>query len=102
LSKKILKLKAELTTDTARCKGFIESLSTKDIYFLTSKEVPEIDCFPGAPLELEFACHNGEMINLNCKLKWAFKTPPFGLTNIIAEVIEPKPNYEAFLKSLPL
>lgn len=93
-------LKAELTTKTERCPGFIESLSKKDIYFLTSQEVPEIDCYPGSPIELDFACHDGKMLNLNCKIKWAYKTPPFGLTNIIAEVIETAPNYETFLKSL--
>ncbi len=100
MSKRILKLKAELTTKTARCPGFIESLSNKDIYFLTSKEVPEIDCCPGSPLELEFACHDGEMLKLDCRLKWAYKTPPIGLTNVVAEVMGTSSKYEAFLKSI--
>lgn len=100
LSKKILKLKAELSTQNARCAGFIENISKKDIYFLTSKEVPEIDCSPGSPMQFEFASHDGEKLVLDCKMKWAYKMPPLGLTNIIAEVTQTPPDYEAFLKSI--
>jgi len=100
LSKKILKLKAELTTQTARCPGFIENISKKDIYFLTSGEVSEIDSRPGSPIQFEFASHDGEKLVLGCKMKWSYKMPPLGLTNIIAEVTETFPEYEAFLKSI--
>lgn len=100
LSKKLVKFKAELISKTTRCPGFIESLSKKDIYFLTSHDLPETDCCPESPIELKFARPDGEMLNINCKVKWAYKTPPIGLTNIVAEVIEPFPKYQKLLKSL--
>jgi hypothetical protein len=100
LSKKIVKFKAELISRTMRCPGFIESLAKKDIYFLTSHDLPETDCFPKALIGLKLTRPEGEMLNLICEVKWAYKTQPLGLTNIIAEVIEPFPKYQKFLRSL--
>jgi len=100
VSNKLVKFKAELISKTAKCQGFIESLSKKDVYFLTSHELPETECYPGSPLELIFTRPEEEMFSLSCKVKWSYKTSPLGLTKIIAEVIEPFPKYQKLLKSL--
>jgi hypothetical protein len=100
VSKKTVKFKAELITNNARCRGFIKSFSKKDIYFLTSNYLPETDCCPESPIELKFTHPEGEKLNLSCKIKWAYKTPPVGFINIIAEVVKPFPKYQKFLRSL--
>jgi len=99
--RKIVSLEARLVSGGVRLAGVIENLSEEGIYMRTAPTKSVIDFSPGTPLELSFQLPSGEMLNLHCNVKWAYKTLPHGLTNSIGmEIINPPQKYKEFLKSL--
>ncbi len=100
LSRKIVRFKAELISGEASYRGFIENLSADDIFVLTTPSMTETDSVPGTSFKLIFTPFSGETLNLSCRIKWSYKTPPLGTTNIIAQIVEPLLKYNNFFKTL--
>ena len=100
ISKKIVRLKAELIAGNEKYDGIIESFTEDSINFLTGVSA-QGGLNPDVPLEIRFQnCHGDEM-SLQCILKWKFKTPPHGLTNSLGMKIRDLPaDYEEFYKTL--
>lgn len=91
LSKRIIiGLKAEIISGDIICEGVIENLSEAGIYVITAPTKTEIDFAPGTILEVKFQFLSGETLNLQCEVKWSYKTPPHSLTNRIGmKIIDP-------------
>ena len=83
LSKKIVKLKAELLSGSHTYPGFVESFSKDDVFISANLTMQEDDSSPGKLFGLKFTCPCGKMVNLNCRVKWSYKTPPYGFTKSI-------------------
>ncbi|MBI5050982.1 MAG: PilZ domain-containing protein [Nitrospirae bacterium] len=97
----IVNLRVELIFADKNYVGFIENISEEGIYMVTAPTNPAIDLTAGTALELKFQLPSGRALNLNCKVKWAFKTPTHYLTNSLGlEIIEPTQEYKEFLKVL--
>ena len=101
LSKKIVKLKAELVSEKVSFSGFIENLSDDEIYLVTMPCYPLKDLISQTPVELKFKLPSEEALNLSGIIKCSYKTPPHGLTNsIVIEVKEAHPMYKNFVNKL--
>lgn len=99
--KKAVSFMAELITGAKSYDGFIENFSGNDIFMRTFPMTTAIDFNPGTIVEVKFHPPTGKTLCLNCRLKWSYKTPPYGLTNSIGmEIISLLPDYENFLKGL--
>jgi len=100
LSKKIVRYKVELISNKETYPGFVETVSEEDICLSVPPTMSEADSSPGRLFRLVINPPSGESVNLNCKIKWSYKTPPGGLLNIIAEVTDPFPTFKTFYQSL--
>ena len=100
LSKKVVGCKGVLVSDSEIYPGFVETVSEEDIYLLVPPTMPEADSSPGMPFRLVITSHSGESVDLACRIKWSYKTPASGLLNIVAEVMDPFPEYKNFYRSL--
>jgi hypothetical protein len=99
--RKIVTLKAEIVSGDKSYAGVVENISEEGIYVITTPSKNPMDFTHGTMVELKFQLHSGEGMNLHCKVIWAYKTPPHGLTNSIGvEIIEPPAQYKEFLKTL--
>jgi len=93
-------LKAERISCTKNCSVFIENLSESGIY-ITTAPTGNNDYIPGAELDLELELSSGEVINLNCLVKWAIDNAPEDLTNSVGLVIiDPPSRYKEFVSTL--
>lgn len=95
-----MRFKAELVVGGLCYDGLIESFSEDKIYLLTP-----INCLDNGigdtPLDLKFHPIPGETLNVPCKIKWSYKTPPYGLTNsLVVEIVNHIPGYKDFYKTL--
>ena len=100
-TKKIVTFKARLILDDKSYPGYIENLTEGDMYLLASPLIPLTQSAPGSAFTLEFSPPSGEMFNLNCRLKWFYRTPPHGLTKSLGiEVTDPSLQYINFFRSL--
>jgi len=100
-TKKIVTFKARLILDDKSYPGYIENLTEGDMYLLASPLIPLTQSAPGAVFTLEFSPPSGEIFNLDCILKWSYRTPPYGLTKSIGiEVTDPSLQYINFFRSL--
>jgi hypothetical protein len=98
ISKKIVNLKAEFSCDSFCCDGFIDNISEHNICCTTTAKNLPLD----TELQVKFQPDSGEALNLNCKLKWAYDTPPYGITNSVGmEILNQSTQYKSFLESLP-
>ena len=100
LSKKIVRYKVELISNTETYPGFVETVSEKDIFLSVPPIMSEVDSSPGSPFRLVINPPSGESVNFDCRIKWSYKTPPGGLLNIIAEVTDSLPTFKTFYRSL--
>lgn len=95
------RLKAELISRGVSYPGFIESLSSDNIYFLTNAEIPPEKLPPGSKYKIKFRQPTGEYLDLECRLKWSYRTPPHGLTEWIGiELTRDDSKYLKFYRSL--
>ena len=96
----IVSLKAELISDGTSYTGFIENLSENGLFITTAPTKTAIIFTPEAPCEIKFQLPSGETLNLPCKIIWAYRTPPHGITNSIGlEIIDQHQKYIEFLKT---
>ncbi len=100
-SKRItVNLKAERISCTGECSVFIENLSEDGIYIITSRS-NNYKYLPGTDLDLELELSNGEIINLNCNVKWFYNNSSEDQTNSVGlEVLDPPLQYKEFIKNL--
>ena len=97
ISKKIVNLKAEFSCGSFCCNGFIDNLSEDNICCTTTAK----NLSPGTEVDVKFQPDSGEALNLNCKLKWSYETPPYGITNSVGmEILNQTTQYRTFLESL--
>jgi len=97
--RKTVNLKAERISCTENCSVFIENLSESGIYMITAPN--NHDYVPGTEVDLELELNNGNIINLNCHVKWAIDNSLEDRTNSVGlEIIDPPSEYKEFLKTL--
>jgi hypothetical protein len=91
LSKRIaVGYKAEIIYEGKSFECVIENLSSTGAYIITALTGAETNFKPQETLELKFESRPGEIINLQCRIKWSEKTPPHRLTNRIGlEILNP-------------
>jgi hypothetical protein len=101
LSKKIVSLKAEFSSDSAAATGFIENLSKDNIIFVKAFPASKsLNLAPGEKISVKFQSDSGRELSLNCRVKWAF-TPLHNLTqNFWLEVSDPQTAYEEIFRTL--
>lgn len=100
--RKIVSIRAELIIGDKSWASFIENLSEEGIFVTTSAAESSVKIAPQAPATLRFPLPAGEKAELNCRIIWTLKLPPYGLTqNVGMEVIDPPASYKDFLQSLP-
>jgi hypothetical protein len=82
--------KAEIVYDGKSFECVIENLSSTGAYIITASISAETNFKPQETLELKFESGPGEVINLQCRIKWSKKTQPHHLTNRIGlEILNP-------------
>lgn len=97
ISKKIVNLKAEFSCDSFSCDGFIDTLSENSLCCRTTKK----NLTPGTEYMVKFQSESGELLNLNCRLKWSYDTPPYGITNSVGmEILDHPTPYKKYLENL--
>jgi hypothetical protein len=82
--------KAEIVYDGKSFECVIENLSSTGAYIITASTSSETNFKPQETLELKFESRPGEIVNLQCRIKWSKKTSPHHLTNRIGlEILNP-------------
>ncbi len=103
VQRKKSRIEVELISEEIRCSGFIENYSERGISFETDSTdlLSQSTRFaPGSKFQVKFQIESGDLITLNCKVIWSFKTAPHGLTKKIGmEVVFPPPIYIDFCRS---
>ena len=100
LTKEIVNYRVDIISDKTRHRGFIESLCDDGIYMRTLPEETQTDFIPGARIQLKILLPSGETQYINCIIKWAYKTPPHGLTTSIGvSLLTPIPNFYMIFES---
>lgn len=97
----IVRLKAVLSFKGMSYVGMIENISEHGLYIISLPLNQQIDFSSGTIHEMKLPTGTGEAVIVHCKIQWAYKTPPYGLTNSIdMEVVNPSPAYRRFLGTL--
>ncbi len=100
VERKVIKLKAERLSCTGNCSVFIENLSENGIKMITAPH-KEDDFVTGKDLDLELELSNGESINLNCNVIWAYDNPAGDPTSSVGlEIVDPPREYMEFVKAI--
>jgi hypothetical protein len=98
--RKVVKLKAERLSCTGNCSVFIENLSGSGIKMITAPH-KEDDFVTGKNLDLELELSNGDSINLNCNVRWAYENPAGDPTSSVGlEILDPPGEYMEFIKAI--
>lgn len=101
LYRKTVSFVAEFTLNGKNRSGFINNLSKNGLLMKASAMIDLKALTSGEIFDLQFKPPSGEILRLNCKVKWLHKNPPLGLTNSFGiEIIDPPPAYQEFLKTL--
>jgi hypothetical protein len=99
--RKTIRLAVEIILGSVRCPGFIENLSVNGLFMRTSPEQTSIDVIPGTTFEIQLQHATGKTMDLHCRALWSYKNPPHGETHSIGmEIINPSPEYTAFIDTL--
>ncbi len=100
-TKKIVHYKAELISNSVNYTAVVENLSQDSLYMRAVPMNPVVDFPAGEAVEIKFEPVEGEKINLSCKVKWSYRTPPHGLTNSLGiEIVEGSPVYDKLMNDL--
>jgi hypothetical protein len=93
-------LKAERISCTKNCSVFIENLSETGISMITSPTNNKV-YVPGSGINLKLKLSTGDIIKLNCNVKWYYDSSSDDMTNSVGlEIIDPPDDYMEFLKTL--
>jgi hypothetical protein len=97
----IVTLPAEIIAGDTHIAGSIENLSDDGLYMVTAPSKASLNFKSDLPVELSITFPSGEKINLTCRVKWSYQTPPHGYTNSLGlEIIEKPPEYKEALQTL--
>jgi hypothetical protein len=97
----IARIKAVLTFEGVSYVGMIENISEHGLYMISLPIKHQIDFRPGSIHEMKLRTLPGKSVILHCNVQWAYKTPPYGLTNSVGmEILNPSPVYREFLGTL--
>ena len=91
-------MKAERISCTENCSVFIENMSETGIYIITAP-AKQNDYEPGKEIDLELELSTGEVINLNCNVKWSYDTSEELTKNVGLEIINPPEKYKHFIET---
>ncbi|TNF55405.1 PilZ domain-containing protein [bacterium] len=97
------KIKAEVTYGTKNFSGMIENLSRSGIFKVVFPEKSVIDFFPGKVVGVNFHIPSGQMLNLECEIKWIRikkGSPLFLKYHMGVQVINPPQGYTGFIQGL--
>ena len=101
--RKKVRIEAELVSEEISCTGLVENLSVRGISLETDSSdlLSQSTRFaPGTKFQVKFQTSAGELITLNCKVIWSFKTAPHGLRKKVGmEVVFPPPSYIDFCQT---
>ncbi len=94
-------LTCEIISRSLRFTGLIENLSEKGICALINPTKAVEDIPGGMTFVVKFQIPSGNTIDIQCKVKQAYKTSPSGPTNNVGmEIIYEHQEYKEFLKTL--
>jgi hypothetical protein len=97
----IIDLPAEVIVNKKRHAGTIANLSEEGIYIVTASSQSSKDLTQDTDLELRFQFPSGEKMALNCRIKWAYQTPPHGYTTSVGlEIIDSPATYKQLLQTI--
>ncbi len=97
----IVSLPAEITAEDTHIAGSIENLSDEGLYLITAPSQTSLNLKSDVPVNLSITFPSGGKINLTCRVKWSYQTPPHGYTNSLGlEIIEKPPEYNEALETL--
>ena len=97
----IVRLKAVMISQGMSYVGMIENISEYGFYMLAIPTKHAVDFTPGSAHIMKLRDASVDTINVNCRLKWSYKTPPFGLTlSLGMEILDPSPEFRMFLETL--
>lgn len=97
----IARLKAVLTHENISYVGMIENISEHGLYMISLPIKHKINFRPGSLHEMKLRTLPGKSVTLHCNVQWAYKTPPYGLTNSVGmEILNPSQAYKEFLGTL--
>ncbi len=102
-SKRItVSMKAERISGNLKKAVMIENISESGISMITAPAKTAARFKPGIDVRLKLRLSTGEIINLNCKVRWSYpKVPTDGLTsNVGLEIIDPPKEYRKFVEAL--
>lgn len=102
--RKNVQIETEIIVEDSSYSGLINNLTERGIGLETESTNPLKNTTrftPGTKLHIRFKMLSEELITLNCKVIWSFKTGPHGLKKRIGlEVIFPPPAYIEFCREL--
>ena len=83
--------KAVIIYSAASYDGIVDNLSETGANIITCPAEGYPDFIPGDSIELKFEAPSGEVLNLQCKIKWSRKIHPHKARNSIGmRIIDPQ------------
>jgi hypothetical protein len=101
--RKIVSIIGELISNGNHYKGHIENVSENGIFMNIANTKSAVDFIPSVTPEVRFKLPSGNVLNLQCEIKWlhTYKTTSHGLMNSMGmEIKDPPVEYKEFIKSL--
>ncbi|MBI4843877.1 MAG: hypothetical protein HY809_06085 [Nitrospirae bacterium] len=100
-TKKMVNLKARIRCGDSTVEGFTNSICEDGLYMRTLPLMSDLSIAQGSFMMVELAQPGMGPVNLYCRVKWVYKTPPHGLTYSIGmEIVDALQNYKEMLKEL--
>lgn len=97
----IVRIKAVLTFENISYVGMIENISEYGFYMISLPLKHRVEFRIGSLHEMKLRILPGKSVNMHCKVQWAYRTPPYGLTHSVGmEILDPSPAYRQFLSTL--
>jgi len=94
-------MKAERLSCVKNCSVFIENLSEKGIHMITAPAGLPGLFEEGSSVELKLRVGNGQVIKLQCNVKWSYDNSSEDMTNSVGlEIVNPPDEYREFVRGL--
>ena len=82
---------AGIIYSTARYQGIIDNLSETGVNIITFPVESAVDFRPGESVDLKFEAPSGEVLNLQCKIRWSSKIHPHNIKHTVGmKIIDPQ------------
>lgn len=94
-------LRAERLSCTKDCSVFIENMSETGIHMISAPAKNSSLFIPGAPVKLKLKTAGGQVLQLQCHVKWSYDNSSEDMTNSVGlEINDPPHAYLEFIKTL--